>query len=273
MISKFSSQKRKWSNHSFFNKILLSHFLSFRKFYLPLFSFPFLLFSFNFLLEKSYKKSERFSFQDFEFETNGVLGKKDFFKRVNLKKGDNLIAFDIRLASQKILSVPSIKSLKIRKLYPSSLRARIKERIPILELQTNQKENYVLDSEGILLKRDKRWKLKLPKLKADFEILDLKEGMLTPPSIVSVADFVLKINQEIENLQWLPMHLFLENTYSIKVRFYDGVVGYFGIKNYEEQIQRYVLIREEMFLLGKKLSYVNLFPNKNISYKLKNNER
>ncbi len=66
-------------------------------------------------------------------------------------KGENLYLIPDEMIAQKVLQLPRVKDVRIGRKFPSTLKVRIQERIPIGHVSTLHDENYVIDEDGVLL--------------------------------------------------------------------------------------------------------------------------
>lgn len=66
-------------------------------------------------------------------------------------KGDNLYLLSDEKIAHKILQIPQVKDIRIGRIFPSTLKVRVEERMPIGYVRTPQNEHYLIDDDGVLL--------------------------------------------------------------------------------------------------------------------------
>lgn len=66
-------------------------------------------------------------------------------------KGENIYLLPDEKIANKILHIPQIKDIRIGRIFPSTLKVRVNERIPIAVVSTLNSEHYLIDDEGVLI--------------------------------------------------------------------------------------------------------------------------
>jgi len=182
--------------------------------------------------------------------------KEDIDKYLNGSQLGNILLFNIDRLHETLSKHKWIKSVRIRKIFPSSLKIEIKERIPSAVLK--KEALFLVDREGVLLKQinqvknmhlplfidsncfeqDCTEKVQLawkcleslsPRLREQIEVLDLSDyGNVTVRLKNSPIWIILGNNQFSEKLQSFQVHLTRLEKYGdmeyIDLRFHDRFI-------------------------------------------------
>lgn len=73
-----------------------------------------------------------------EFGSDGALDARWFSNWISIKHDDSLMEIDIHKLRQELEAIGQIESVEVRRVFPDSLRLRLKERRPILRLVTHR---------------------------------------------------------------------------------------------------------------------------------------
>ena len=105
--------------------------------------------------------------EEIKFEGIGHLDRARLLKKINVKKGDNLLSLDLKEIRKRLLSEPYVKDADVRRnFYSGLLVIRLKLREPVALV--NYGGIYGVDEEGVLL-----WKIR----EADFCDFPLINGV------------------------------------------------------------------------------------------------
>jgi len=66
-------------------------------------------------------------------------------------KGENLYLLEDDAVRDRLAQIPCVKDVKILRIFPSTLKVVIEERLPIAYIQTDQNEYFLIDEQGVLL--------------------------------------------------------------------------------------------------------------------------
>jgi cell division protein FtsQ len=80
---------------------------------------------------------------------NSILTMKEIEEIADLKPGYDILQIDLSLVQKQIEANPYVKAALVSRQFPNQINIQIVERIPICYF--NQKQIYLLDTEGILL--------------------------------------------------------------------------------------------------------------------------
>ena len=89
----------------------------------------------------------RFSIVKIEIEGTRRLGREDVLGAAQVKKGDNLFAFDVERAESSLLESPWISSARITRQLPGTIQMEIAER-DVLALAILGGKTFLVDQEG-----------------------------------------------------------------------------------------------------------------------------
>jgi len=68
-------------------------------------------------------------------------------------KGENLYLLEDVAVRERLLQNPHVKDVKVLRIFPSTLKVIIEERLPVAFLQTAQNEHFLIDDQGVLLEK------------------------------------------------------------------------------------------------------------------------
>ena len=66
-------------------------------------------------------------------------------------KGENLYLLEDDAVRERLVQNPCVKDVRVLRIFPSTLKVVIEERLPIAYIQTDQNEYYLIDEQGVLL--------------------------------------------------------------------------------------------------------------------------
>ena len=66
-------------------------------------------------------------------------------------KGENLYLLEDDSIRDRLMQNPHVKDVRVLRIFPSTLKVVIKERLPIAYLQTDENEYFLIDDQGVLL--------------------------------------------------------------------------------------------------------------------------
>jgi cell division septal protein FtsQ len=80
-------------------------------------------------------------------------GKEEIEQAFNGKKLGNILLLDIGQLQEVLTDISWIKEVQVRKLFPSSLKIKIQERHPVALLKKENENLYLIDEEGVELRK------------------------------------------------------------------------------------------------------------------------
>lgn len=111
------------------------------------------------LLNQMVYQNPAFAIREIETTTDGVIAPDQLRRWANVRPGQNLLALDLARVKRNLEMVPVIESVAIERVLPRTLRIRVTEREPVLQvaiLVTNAQrtlENRIfhLDGNGVVM--------------------------------------------------------------------------------------------------------------------------
>lgn len=107
-----------------------------------------------------------FKIKNVEIEGNRALSKRDVMSLLKVTDSDSIFLYDIEKARKRFIKTGIIKKIKIYPIYPSTLKVKIRERLPVAIVIINKngkRINYLVDEEAnIVSKRRNISGIKLP---------------------------------------------------------------------------------------------------------------
>lgn len=90
----------------------------------------------------------------FEFSTNGVITPKQVMEVTGLRADQNITRVPLDEVREKLLALPRVKSVDVRRRLPNHLSVRLEERRPVAWLACARVGLRAFDSRGLLLDED-----------------------------------------------------------------------------------------------------------------------
>ncbi|MDR1438092.1 MAG: FtsQ-type POTRA domain-containing protein [Puniceicoccales bacterium] len=92
--------------------------------------------------------------QRIEFFTNGTLDRNWVLRILHLQKQTDLDSIDVKYCRNALLRASQICEVEVERIYPSTLRIQLRERIPILKVRReNNQGYYFVDGSGYVFER------------------------------------------------------------------------------------------------------------------------
>jgi hypothetical protein len=91
--------------------------------------------------------SSRFSIQDVEVDTSRRLGDRELLRQAGIRIGDNLLALDLREAEQRLLADPWVRSVRMSRKLPHTVRIQLVEH-EAAALASLDGEMYLVSADG-----------------------------------------------------------------------------------------------------------------------------
>ena len=134
----------------------------------------FLLFIVIVIIYNAIIRIDLFNVGKIEISGNNITTEAQIIEKADIKKGDNLFRINRFTLADRLREIGYIEKIDIDKVFPSTIRIKIDERIPYVEVIFNEKY-YVFDINGILLEKRTEPLGELT-LISNLKIEDIKEG-------------------------------------------------------------------------------------------------
>ncbi|TFZ40096.1 FtsQ-type POTRA domain-containing protein [Soehngenia longivitae] len=134
----------------------------------------FLLFIVIVIIYNAIIRIDLFNVGKIEISGNNITTEAQIIEKADIKKGDNLFRINRFTLADRLREIGYIEEIDIDKVFPSTIRIKIDERIPYVEVIFNEKY-YVFDINGILLEKRTEPLGELT-LISNLKIQDIKEG-------------------------------------------------------------------------------------------------
>lgn len=134
----------------------------------------FLLLLLTFIIYNALIRIELFNINKIEISGNINITEEQIIEKAGFNLGDNLFKINRFTIANKLKKIGYIEKIDIDKVFPSTIRIKIDERTPYVEVIFD-KEYYVFDTNGILLEKRSEPLEKLT-LISNYKIEDIDEG-------------------------------------------------------------------------------------------------
>lgn len=113
----------------------------------------------DWLLTRLVYENNAFAIQQFDVQSDGILGPGQLCRWAGLKPRQNLLALDLARVKRNLELVPLIQSVSVERVLPRTLRIRVTEREPLAQVNVPQPRiggaielaGYQLDPEGYVM--------------------------------------------------------------------------------------------------------------------------
>lgn len=104
------------------------------------------------VLDRWMYRTPAFALRDFEVTTDGILSRQEIENTARVSRGQNVLALDLPLLSERLLAHPRIRSAAIERRLPGRLSIAVRERVPVARIGVLRLNDlnvtYLLDEEG-----------------------------------------------------------------------------------------------------------------------------
>ena len=199
-------------------------------------------------------QSPLFDVQKIEISGRNRISKEQLIKLSGVVSGSNIFKLDLRTGEDKIKLLPTVKTVKIVRKFPSTVVINIQEREPIALLPLG-KDFIEIDVDGVYLREGSVYEASLPII-TGCEVNEPKLGYKISGEGV---DTVLKTLSALPNeLVHQLSEIHLENYNKIFIYTLNGVQGRLGSSEEIEQKGKVFLQVLSQVSEGKPIEYIDL---------------
>lgn len=214
------------------------------------------------LLARMVYENSAFAIRDVEVQTDGVIAPQQLRRWSNVRPGQNLLALDLARVKRDLELVPLLETVSVERVLPRTLRIRVTEREPVLQVAVPRMnaqgtmENYIfhLDANGVVMvPLDPRQRIK-PFLQADESLpvlfglkqMDLRPGRpVESPAVLAAlqlaVDFACSPMAGLVDLRRIDV----SDPAVLVVTTGQGSEVTFGLEHIDQQLQRWRQVHEE----------------------------
>ncbi len=225
------------------------------------FSVLFFIVKFSYVFAKnSFKNNPFFAIKSIAISELKYTQNPEFQQYLNFKIGDNIFNFDDKREEKFLLKkIKSLESVDIKKIYPSRVKIKTKERTPAFYFETKG-QIFLIDKFGIIFKNISSQDL----IKIDTNLLSNKKIFYETVEFskklkISYPDLFTKI-REVRFNDKKNLAIFLKN---------DKIIAWGKLKNEDFETKLHFLRLIEADLSNKKQDFKEIdfsFCNKNFDY-------
>lgn len=214
------------------------------------------------LLDRLVYENSAFAIRAVEVQTDGVIAPQELRRWSNVRPGQNLLALDLARVKRDLELVPLLETVSVERVLPRTLRIRVTEREPVLQVAVPRlnaqgaMDNYIfhLDANGVVMvPLDPRQQIK-PFLQAEESLpvlsglkqMDLRPGRPVESPAVQAAlqlatDFACSPMAGLVDLRRIDV----SDPAVLIVTTGQGSEVTFGLENIDQQLQRWRQVHEE----------------------------
>lgn len=220
------------------------------------------------VLDRMVYENSAFAIREVEVQTDGVIAPQQLRRWSNVRPGQNLLALDLARVKRDLELVPALDTVSVERVLPRTLRIRVTEREPVLQVAVphvnpqGTMENLIfqLDAAGVvMLPLDPRQRVQ-PFLQADESLpvlfglkqMDLRPGRPVESPAVQAAlqlaeEFAVSPMAGLVDLRRIDV----SNPTVLVVTTGQGSEVTFGLENLGQQLRRWRQVHEEGYRQNK----------------------
>jgi cell division septal protein FtsQ len=111
------------------------------------------------VLNRVIYENPAFAIRTVEVQTDGVIASQQLRRWANVRPGQNLLALDLARVKRDLEMVPALETVSVERVLPRTLRLRVTEREPVLQVAVPRlnargvMENFIfhLDAKGVVM--------------------------------------------------------------------------------------------------------------------------
>lgn len=230
--------------------------------------------SLRWIYRQVFIEDTEFRVQRFMVESDGDISESEVSEITGVTMGSPLMSIDLEAVCRRLEAVPSVRSAKVERELPGTLKFSILENQPLAWLscpphgiRPYAEGGYLLTGEGLLMQcsRSSQLHRALPVIEV-FQIPPPADGIQIPGDGIKVALLLLKQNEEAfpAMADMLPQSVRLKTPFSLSCRYANNMEVTYGLKDLDRALKDLKLIMEVARNEGKKLATVNLLASRNI---------
>jgi hypothetical protein len=233
------------------------------------------------MLDRLIYENPSFAIQSIDIQTDGVLAPEQIRRWAEVKTGQNLFALDLQRVKRDLELVPMIQAVAVERVLPQSLRIRVAEREPVVQILQplspgiRDQTMFTLDARGYVMlpirpqQRAVPWSATnefLPVL-TGINYLELRPGKpVESPQIKAalrlLADFERSSMAGLVDLRWID----LSSPEVMLVTTGQGCKVTFGTDHIDGQLRRWRSAYDYARMRGKALAELDLSVMNNIPF-------
>lgn len=192
-----------------------------------------------------YMNADYFRIEKIESEGEKSITGAEMTEKIKKLRGQNIWYIDTNLIEKKLRNDVRIKNIKIRKVYPDTLKVDVEERMPYIYV-VFKKKIYIADDEGIIYAERREQKPK------NLLVIEVQNESEIPE--------IIKIIKKSENNFKLVADMVYVDEESVKILLRDGTIiktnQEIDKKKYENGYKLYLKIKTE--INKESFSYIDL---------------
>ena len=222
------------------------------------------------LLEKFFFKNPDYNVQHMNVSLCDILTLKELQEKTGFYKGVNIFSLDLSGAERSLSNLPDVKSARVERILPNTLRVTLERRVPVLRLATSSNETFVagqslvVDKVGVVMKP---LALNASLLQLPFiEGVDFSKAPLGQPLQDERLEFALHLLDAFNNTGGIsiePCSIDLSRGYCAVVTDASNAHFTFGDNHIPEQMGRLQKLLAYCQDTGRKIQSANLILEHN----------
>jgi hypothetical protein len=233
------------------------------------------------MLDSLLYSNDAFAIQQIDVQTDGVIGAEHLRRWTMVRPGQNLLALDLDKVRRDMELVQYVDSASVERILPHTLRVRVFEREPLVQVMTTQVDPigqvsqsiYQLDDSGSVMRPiDPRLRSSPPLIPPEqlpvllgLNPADLVAGHhIETPSVHSALEFVSAFNHSamagMVDVQWID----ISAPGLLIVHTRQGSDITFGLSDYPRQLKRWQKVFELYAGSNKNIASLDLSISNNL---------
>ncbi|HAM72766.1 MAG TPA: hypothetical protein DCM86_14080 [Verrucomicrobiales bacterium] len=232
------------------------------------------------LLQKLLYQNSAFAVREIEVETDGVIAPEQLRRWAGVNEDDNLFALDLARVKRDLEYVPVIRQAEVERVLPHTVRVRVSEREPVAQFvfaqprlgATSEQVTYTLDAEGFVMPQIPPYQRAVPPSTNEWLPLltgaspgDVRAGRrVESPQVLAALKLVTAFERS-------PMaglvdlrEVYVGSPDVLLVSTEQRGQVLFGIRNPEQQLQRWRSVHDYGQRFGAQLATLDLSVANNV---------
>jgi cell division septal protein FtsQ len=232
-------------------------------------------------LDRLVYENPAFALHQLDLQTDGVISTEQLRNWAGIKGDENLLALDLATVKKKLERIPYVQSVSVERILPHTLRIRVIEREPIVQIYAPRAPGtalftpivYHLDANGCVMPPLEPRQRSIPAnpaaeqlpLLANAKLPDLQPGkFLDVPQVRSALQLVLSFDRS-AMAQFVDLkRIDASSSEVLVVTTGQGADITFGLNDMDRQMRRWYQIYDMAQRTGKGIASLDLAVGNNI---------
>lgn len=211
-----------------------------------------------------------YALKEVRIQTNGSLTRDEVVKTAGFEIGKNIYSYKLATAREKLMAIPQVADVEIRRYLPDRIEVAVTERKPIAWVSTkvpadfgSAERSHMIDAAGLVFepKRVPPEYRTLPVI-SGFDLADIEPGKPIQSAEMDTSLDLLRHLRETGDFH--VQMIDISKGWCLVATDQRGMRVTFGLDDLEEQLARLAIIQREAVRYGQELRTVNVMVARNV---------